>query len=60
MRPRHLEANYTLYSGDSVRFLSLAQDALDFEPKINNPEVMEMKQELRTQMQKMLAKNAGI
>jgi tetratricopeptide (TPR) repeat protein len=56
MRPRHVEANYTLFSGDSVKFLNLAQDALDFEPKINNPEVMEMKQELRTQMQKVLAK----
>jgi tetratricopeptide (TPR) repeat protein len=46
-RPRFLEATYTHKQGDTDGFRNLAKQALAFEPKVNNIEVVKMKNELR-------------
>ena len=46
-RPRFLEATYTFKQGDTDRFRNLAEQALAFEPKMNNMKVVQMKNELR-------------
>ena len=47
LKPYYLIAMMHYDNGDVKTFKAKAQEAIDFSPKINNIEVMEMKQRLR-------------
>lgn len=53
LKPYYLIAMMHHDNGDMLMFKMKAEEAIDFEPKINNIEVIEMKQELRDIMKKL-------